>query len=116
MHKLSRADLIEQRIRCDAIGDLAAGEKKSDWAANAIGQSVDFGGATAQASVRSPGFAPPFSARGTAMCLDRGRTDEQFGGWAACRRQSLEDARPHTFGCPLASGQPRLSVWSDARV
>lgn len=34
------------------------------------------------------------------MRLDRRGIDEQFGGWAASRRQSVEDARPDAFGCP----------------
>ena len=45
--KLNRADFIEQRIRGDAIRNLAAGQKESDRTAIGIGQGVDFGGTTA---------------------------------------------------------------------
>jgi len=34
------------------------------------------------------------------MRLDRRGIDEQLGGWAASRRQSVEEARPDPFGCP----------------
>lgn len=45
--QFGRTDLIEQRIGRDAIWHLAAGEKKSDRTAIAIGQRMDFGGASA---------------------------------------------------------------------
>lgn len=45
--KLGGADLIEQRIRGDAIGNLTASQKKRDRAAGVIGQRVDLGGTPA---------------------------------------------------------------------
>jgi hypothetical protein len=58
--KLSRADLIEQGIRGDAIGDLASGQKKSDRTAITIGQGVDFGCATAARASDRLAPLPPF--------------------------------------------------------
>ena len=60
VNDLGRGDLIEQGIRGDAIGDLAAGEQKGDRATVAVGQGVDFGRASAARAADRLAPLPPF--------------------------------------------------------
>ncbi len=63
-----------------------------------------------RASGRWPDFAPPFSARGAAMSLDRSGVEREHDGIFAELRQSFEDRTPSvTFG-------PAVEAIVDRRV
>src|SRR5258708_1447442 len=91
------------------VGILARGQVKDDWPAERIAQPVDLGRAPT-ARARWPDFAPPFSAGGAAMSLDRGGVERQRDGVFAELRQSFKDRTPSaTFG-------PAVETIVDCRV
>jgi hypothetical protein len=54
------SELIEQNVRCGAVGNLAAGQQEPDGTAEAVSQSMDFGGASATRATDCLLALPPF--------------------------------------------------------
>ena len=59
MHQFGRGDLIEQRVRRHAIGNLSAGQQERNGAAVLVGQGVDFGRASAARAADRLAALPP---------------------------------------------------------
>jgi hypothetical protein len=68
-----------------------------------------------RASVRSPGFSPPFSTRCRAMRFDSGTIDQDLLGWPSGLRERTEQTDPDPLGRPadiaVVEGLPRPVVW-----
>lgn len=97
--QFGRADVIEQRIGGDAIGHLAAGEKKSDRTAIQIGQGMDFGRAPAARASDCLTLLPPFppEAHRCALTAEESMSNSAGGPLAVAR------ARKRLAQTPLAA-------------
>ena len=60
MQDFGVGEVVEQGVGGDAVGHLAAGQQEGDRAAQAIGQGVDFRGATAARAADRLAPLPPF--------------------------------------------------------
>ncbi len=60
VENFSAGEAVEQGIGGDAVGYLTAGQQERDRAAPAVGQGVDFGGASAARAADRLGPLPPF--------------------------------------------------------